>query len=247
MKTKLQIVLTTIGIVLTSALLVFAAVWGYNMRPVGEQCRTVDYIFEDAHERMYVTTGELNSLLKKEKVYPVGQVLGEGVLAHVESVICGHPMVQKAECYFTPRHEVKVHLTQRVPLLRVQTPGNTYFVDMNRRKMPIRASVKDELLLVTGTVGEQLATGELADFALWLQQEEYWRQKIKYVHMKSPQMMLIYLKGEHQPRIMMGNVRDYERKLRKLHVFMENGIEAVGDKKYYEIDVRFDGQVIGRY
>ena len=46
---------------------------------------------------------------------------------------------------------------------------------------------------------------------------------------------------------MMGSVRDYERKLAKLRTFLENGQQAIGDKKYYEIDVRFNGQVIARF
>ena len=111
----------------------------------------------------------------------------------------------------------------------------------------MRPTIKDEVLVVTGTVGERLAATALADFALWLQDSKYWRERVKYIHMATPQMMLIYLRGEDQPRIMMGVVRDYERKLAKLRTFFENGQQAVGEKKYYEIDVRFNGQVIGRY
>ena len=59
-------------------------------------------------------------------------------------------------------------------------------------------------------------------------------------------MVYIYLKGE-QPRIVMGNMRGYEKKLAKLRVFFEKGAEAIQDKNYTELDLRFKGQVIGRY
>ena len=123
--------------------------------------------------------------------------------------------------------------------------SNVHVYSMN--KPDIAKAIKDNVLVVTGTVGEQLAASQLADFAIWLQDSKYWREKIKYIHMKTPQMMLIYLHGDNQPHIMMGQVQEYERKLSKLRTFFEKGQNAVGEKKYYEIDVRFDGQVIGRY
>lgn len=242
-----HIVLTSIGVSIVALLLIVACVWGYVMTPTDEVCQSIEYIFEDGNERMYLTSDEMNSLLKNENIHPVGKRLDFITIHRIEQVVCHHPMVRNAECYMTPRYEVKVRIEQRVPLLRVQTPGNTYFIDIDRRKMPVRASIKDKVLVVTGAVGEKLASSALADFAQWLQDESYWTENVSYVHMASPNMMYIYLDGEQQPRIMMGKVNDYEQKLQKLRTFLENGREAVGDKKYYEIDVRFHGQVIGRY
>jgi cell division protein FtsQ len=113
--------------------------------------------------------------------------------------------------------------------------------------MPIRASIKDKVLVVTGSVGEQVASSALADFAEWVQKKSFWQEKIHYVHMKTPQIMVLYLRGDNEPRIMMGPIRGYESKLNKLRTFLENGQQAIGDKKYYEIDVRFNGQVIARF
>jgi hypothetical protein len=152
----------------------------------------------------------------------------------------------------TPRNEVRVRLTQRVPILRVQMPGDTYFIDSDRKVMPVRAAVKDSVLVVTGMVGVQLASGVLADFAEWLENEPYWQERIHHVYVHTPQMMYLYLKkGERftvsGERIVLGTMRGYERKLNKLRTFFENSEEIIRDKNYYEYDIRFRGQVIGRY
>lgn len=230
---------------ITLALLVAALVWGYKMTPTAVPCAALEYNIEDGAERMYLSEGELNQLLRAEKVYPVGQPLDAGSLYRIERTVKSHPMVRTAECYTTPRNEVRVRLTQRVPLLRVQRPDESFFIDTDRRAMQVRPSVRDSVLLVTGAVGMQMATRQLADFAEWLQTDSYWHNRIHHVFVQSPQMVVLCLKG-NQPRVKMGPMRDYERKLAKLRVFLENGAEAIQDKHYTELDIRFRGQVIGR-
>lgn len=244
---KARIIWSSIGIVLAAALLVLAVIWGYRMRPKDMVCVSMAIIIEDRAERQYVTEGELTGLLQAEGIYPVGRKLDIVSLHRIEKTVVAHPMVRTAECYLTPRNEVRVRLTQRVPLLRVQIPGEAFFIDTDRRVMPARAVVKDSVLLATGAVGVQMASGPLADFAEWLQDDSFWKQRVHHVRVESPQMVYVYQRGNNQPRVAMGNMRGYEQKLAKLRVFIENGAEATQDKNYTELDLRFKGQVIGRY
>ena len=241
-----RIIWTGVGVSLTVVILLTATVWGYRMRPADEPCRSLTYIIEDIDERQYVTPGDLNAILMANELYPIGRPLDAMTLHRIETTIAHHPMVRTAECYMTPQNEMRVRLTQRVPLLRVNVPGDAYIIDTDRRVMQARAVVRDSVMLVTGAVGVQMASGPLADFAQWLQDEPYWRQRIRYVYVASPQMIYLYIRGEKATRVVMGNLRNYESKLAKLRTFLENSEEATRDKEYYEYDVRFRGQVIGR-
>ena len=241
-----EIVWKCIGICITAILLVTAVVWGYKMHPTDAPCASLEYIIEDQDERMYLTESELNQLLRSEDIYPVGRQLNSISLHRIERVVAMHPMVRTAECYLTPRNEVKVCLTQRVPLLRVSTQTETYFVDMDRRVMQARASVRDSVLSATGLIGVQTATTQLADFAEWLQDNRYWRARVHHVQLRSPKTACLYLRDEQMPRIVLGSLHGYERKLAKLRTFLENSAEAMQDKQYNELDIRFRGQVIGR-
>ena len=140
---------------------------------------------------------------------------------------------------------MRVRLTQRVPLLRVMTASDTYLIDEDRQVMPAMAVVKDSVLVVRGAVGVQIASGALGDFAEWLQTNKYWRERVRYVYVQSPQMVYLYLRGG-LPRVVLGNMQGYERKLAKLRTFLDEGTEAMAGKKYTELDVRFRGQVVGR-
>lgn len=216
------------------------------MQPTDAACVSLRYTIEDRSERLYLTEQELDLLLQSKDLYPVGKKMDIVSLHRIEETVLHHPMVRTAECYMTPRNEMRIRLTQREPLVRVQTASDTYFIDRDRKVMPVRKAVRDSVLLVKGTVGVQIASGVLADFAEWLEDNSYWRKRVHHVHVASPQMVYIYLKGE-QPRIVMGNMRGYEKKLAKLRVFFEKGAEAIQDKNYTELDLRFKGQVIGRY
>ena len=54
------------------------------------------------------------------------------------------------------------------------------------------------------------------------------------------------MRGENQPRAVLGNMSRYEQKLAKLRTFLEKSPEEVQAKQYAELDLRFRGQVIGR-
>lgn len=228
------------------AMLVGAVVWGYLSKPAEAECCGITYIFEDRAERMYLSENELTAMLQAENIYPIGKNVNQVSLHRIERTVGRHPMVRTAECYMTARHEVRVRLTQRIPVLRVQTAIESFLIDSDRKVMQARSSVKDELLIARGAVGVQLASGKLADFALWMAENEYWQDRIDYIYVQSVQMIYLYLK-QRDERIVMGNLKDFEKKMNKLRLFLLNSGEATKDKHYQELDLRYKGQVIGRY
>ena len=245
-----QIVLRCVGVVFALALMATAVWWGYTSRPLAETCRAIEYDILDSKQREYVSETELNELLKNEGIYPVGNSVSILSLSRIETAMRHHPMVRTAECYLTQQNIVWVDITQRVPLLRVQKPGEYYIVDTDRRQMQARDQVKDSVLMVTGTVGIRAATTEIADFAQWLQGNRYWRERIERVHMRTPRMAVLYMRqplpNGNKPAVVLGEMSDFENKLRKLRIYIENGEEAWAEKYYRELDLRFQGQVIGR-
>ena len=247
MSNTAKIIWKSVGVTLVAAMLISAVVWGYMMTPTDSPCVSLAYIVEDADERMYLTEPELTHLLKSEDLFPVGKQMNIVSLHRIEQAMERHPMVRTAECYLTPRNEMKIRLTQRVPLLRVQTANEIYLIDTDRKVMQARAVVRDSVLVVTGAIGVKMASTQLADFAEWLEEEPYWSTRINHLHVQNPQMIYIYLRDKKQPRVLLGNLHGYESKLSKLRTFLAHSAQATKDKNYTEYDLRIRGQVIGRY
>jgi hypothetical protein len=93
-----------------------------------------------------------------------------------------------------------------------------------------------------------LPTGILADFAAWLDDEPYWKERIHHLELKSPQMVYVYYADNGKiEKAVLGSMHRYDRKLRKFRTFLQNRPPDVQEKNYTEYDLRFRGQVIGRY
>jgi len=197
----------------------------------------------DADQRQYVSASELTQLVHQHNLYPVGKTKHCIALQPIENLICEHSMVRQAECYKTIQGAVIISLTQRQPVVRVLTEAETYFVDSDHKIMPVRPSVTTPMLMATGHVSRRMAQQELSEFALWLQQDSYWCDRIARVEVINPHMVHL-IQANGQASIILGDWKDYERKLTKLRHWYEKG-KDLNLEQYQQVDLRFHNQVIG--
>lgn len=153
-------------------------------------------------------------------------------------------MVRTATCYPTPGGDIVVRLTQREPKIRIMGADN-YYVDADRRIMQVRSTTAADVPIITGHVSQRMAQEELFDFCEWLEDDDFWTAQVEQIHVAGPSRI------ELVPRvgsgiIILGSLKEYEGKLRKLKVLYQKGFSRFGWKEYKEIDLRFKGQVVCR-
>ena len=120
-----------------------------------------------------------------------------------------------------------------------------YYVDSDRRRMPVRSTTAAYVPVVTGRVPLRFAAGELYDFVQWMEDDPYWRAQIEQINVISPQRI------ELIPRVgsgvvVLGSLDNYAGKLRKLKKLYQDGFSSFGWNDYAEVDLRFRGQVVCR-
>lgn len=239
----IRILLITAAVVV-SVYLLGTFVWGVH-QPNNSTVQELKITIEDADERQFIAEQDITALLQRKNLYPVGRVVDSVSTHAIEQAIRQHPMVRTAECYKLSSPIVRIRVTQRVPLLCVKTAAETYLVDTDRKRMVVPSNIDPMPIRVTGHVGERMAKEEIADFVCWLNRHAYWRERIAYIQVNSPKSVTLYQKGE-EPRILLGELNDYVGKLRRLRTWYENADELPEMPKYYELDLRFRSQVIGR-
>lgn len=244
MRINVKIVLLSIIAALLLAYLVGVAVWS-NRRVRTTTCTAIEWTITDSTRRQYVTENELANLLREQDLYPVGKKANKISTQRIENAIIMHPMVRRAQCYMTSSGVICIRLSQRIPILRVVTADESYFVDSDRLRMPIRESVTTPLLSVVGLVNTEMATGELADMVLWINHHRYWREKIENIHVVNPRYVYLVQRPD-ETKLILGEVHGYAHKLRKLQTLYEEGFEKIGWRTYSEIDLRYHNQVVGR-
>jgi len=207
-------------------------------------CKEVDINIEDANKRSYVTKGELREYLTSTCGSLIGDSVDYVLLSSVENAFRKHPMLRDAEAWFSPEGVVHLSVTQRQPVLRVMGDEN-YYIDSDRRRMPVRASTAAYVPVVSGRVSQRFAAGELFDFIQWIEDDPYWRAQIEQINIVSPQRI------ELIPRVgsgvvVLGTLENYPGKLRKLKKLYLDGFSSFGWNDYAEVDLRFRDQVVCR-
>ena len=240
MKSAILKMLVVVGLV---ALLV-VAVGTSRGKDREDRCKELVCKIADEDERSYVSEQELFTLLKQHNAYPVGEYLHRINLQHMENIIRQHPMVRTAECYTAEDGTARIRVTQRVPLLKVVTADEAYYIDTDRRKMPLRASIHDTVLIAMGKVGFEMASTVLADFAEWMQEDDYWSARIEAIDVRLPKQVCIKQNGK-QEDLMIGDLMGYEGKLEKATTFYRHTAN-IERPRYRTLDLRYRGQVVAR-
>lgn len=233
----------TAAVVLTAGLLIGVLLFAEQNKDEGT-CEGFVIVVKDSKDRQYVQAQEIDRLVQQAGLHPKGKPMNTINTGAIEECVRKYDPVHTAECYKTNRKEVCVEITQRMPLLRVVTSTESYFIDTEHHRMAVRPTINPDILTVTGRVTEKSAAGEIAAFAEWLQEDAYWRERIAQLEVNGPKEIIALQRGINQ-RLVIGSTAQYKSKFKRLRTFMENASETQMPP-YKELDVRYEGQVIGR-
>ena len=241
---KIKTIITAVIAFLVVAAILAAALWASHV-PDDTQCQQVKVELCDSTEYQFVTPSELLRTLNRSNLLPVGCKMEQISCHAIEQALLEHDMIRTAECCKMCNGIVRIRVTQRVPLLYVQTAEACYYVDTDRKVMPLRESIKVQVPVFKGAVSQRSATEEYFDFAQWLAGSKYWHDRIMQVHVRTTRDIVLHQR-EVTGNILLGDITDYEDKLRRLRKLYVNGFDKIGYTAYREYDLRYAGQVIGR-
>lgn len=241
---KKKIFTITCAVLLSIGTLV-VGIWASN-HSVDTTCQSLDIVLCDSAQQQFVSVKELQRSLKQSGLLPLGEAMSEVSCQTIEEHLLKHDMVRTAQCYKTTDGGIQVKVTQRVPMLMVRTSDGSYYVDTDRKIMPNRSSIQVQVPVLKGQVNPQMATTEYYDFVQWLNDNAYWQSRITQVYVQNPHHIVL-TQREVEGSIILGKLQDYETKMNRLKKLYVEGLDHIGYKPYKEYDLRYDGQVIGRY
>jgi cell division protein FtsQ len=210
------------------------------------RCQQIECYFEDSTVHRYMTDQQVEKYLRQVGLNPVGKTMSEINLQAIEDSLQAHPILASADCYMTIDGNLCIHLTQRTPIVHVMTATENYFVATDRGLVPAWSTIRDTVLEVRGLLTHEQSCGEVADFAEWLAQDTVWRDQVDYLWLPEPHRYTLLLVGD-TTQVLLGDLREYPKQLRRLQRFREQSDEKVRNIAYRQLDLRFDDQVIGRH
>lgn len=235
-------ILLSIALLLTCAYLVLALT-AFN-RPPSAVCTGIGLNAGDTTQRGFISQKEVERLLSKAKLHPVGEAVESVRTDLMEEALSHHPLVDEVECFKTPAGGLCIEVSQRMPILLVMPQsGPSYYIDSKGRAMPTGAQVVAHVPVATGQISRDMAEGPLYEFACYLQETPFWNAQIEQINVGAGGgVELVPRVGKHH--IYLGELTAWERKLSRVKRFYRQALGRVGWNKYKLINVEFDNQII---
>lgn len=176
-------------------------------------------------------------------------------IERVERVMEDEPFVKDAEVFMDTKNRVHISIKQREPILRIiDKDSNNFYLDTEGQKMPLSKHYTARVLVATGEITPHEPNYMIAPkghilkdlyyLTQYIRADDFWNSMIEQVHVEKGEFILIPKVGKQ--KIQFGKFEKVENKFRRLRKFYEEAMSRVGWSKYRKIDVRFDGQVIGK-
>ena len=223
----------------------------FTTREVSDvKCNRIEVLY-DGHQTISLGEDEILRMVKNADSKVLGQDMNRINAEQIEAEIEKNVAVEKAEVYKTIARDTSgykgvlaVKVQYRVPVLRVMTGNDDYFLDKNGVRIPVSEEYSARVLVVTGTLDSDFAGKNLLPFVLFLEKNDFWKAQIEQIEVLSDQeLILTPLVGSHA--IELGTLENFREKMDHLRTFYEDVLAQNNWNKYKSINLKFKNQIIG--
>ncbi len=244
-----------------------------NEERLSLHARSLSVIVADSAEMDIVLADDVLRWIDSARLNPIGAHIDSIGTDKLETMIAPHPFVRSVKAFGDIRGDVFVVVRQREPSFRIMNTerGDDFYYTTDGYIVPIQPHSAHYVPVITGDVPLPFKVGYMGrwneadgNYEHYLQVFELLRSFVVYIT-STPQWsntfeQIVFEKGQQKgygycvrlvPRvgghtILLGGLDDYESKLARLVVYYERVASNEGWNKYSEIDIRYNGQVIGR-
>lgn len=226
-------------------LLVFLMVVLFALAPErgGKVCEAVSVRVVDDHLYQFVSEKDVRKYMDHLGINLEGMLLSEVFLDDIEKQLEEHPMLRRVVCFQNSKGNISIEVEQKVPIFRVITPTESYYVDNERMKMPVSLNHVSYVPLVSGNVNSEFASLKLYDFIVFLQDDNFISSLVEQIYVY-PNHEIEITPRVGKFKILLGPLDRYETKIEKLKTFYKKVLPEVGWDKYSKINLEFVDQVV---
>ncbi len=214
-------------------------------------CRNIEIEFSE-DELIKTSREEVERLINAADNELVGKELRAINAELIEKEIEKHQAILNAEVFKVVAKDstsfkgiLGVRVKHREPVLRIMSSSGTYYLDKTGEQIPVSSNYTANVLVASGYFSEDFAKGQLLPFALYLEENPFWKAQIEQVYLEQDgNVVLTPLVGDHL--IELGNMENCQEKLRNMKVFYEQVLVRNNWDKYQTISVKYKNQVIAK-
>lgn len=208
-----------------------------------QRCIRMEIALLDSANTHFTSAQEIRKQILNEGIDPTGKPLGSINTEKMEKILKKNQLIARAECYKSPSGIIHVDIKQRVPIMRVISGFESYYLDENGDIMPTTSSFSAYLPLATGHISHAYAVSQLYPMAVYLKNAPFWDAQIEQIYVtENNEIELIPRIGDNL--ILLGKIDNFEQKLENLQCLYEQALSKIGWNKYDTINLKYNNQVI---
>ncbi len=242
--------------VLFSAYFYFASI----LRTKGaanEICRSIRVTILDSNVNRFVSKEEVIGILNNSHLPPIGRRIDSLNLNSIEELLNRRSAIKKSDVSIDREGLLNVFVTQRRPVLRIETPQGGFYVDDSQYVFPLVHTFTSYVPIVSGNIPINLHQGyrgtvdqedrkwmtQIIKFGEFIDQNEFWRAQIQQIYISNNKDILLFTRVGNQV-INFGSFDDIEYKFAKLDSFYNNVAPIYGWNKYSVINLKYSNQIV---
>ena len=229
-----------IKIFLLIAFLVF--LYGFSTsRNKLKKIDNIDIIFENG-DNLFITYEMVNKLLIQKYDGLKSQPKENILLNKLEEVLLSNEMVENAEVFLSVDGELGAVIKQKSPIARVRQDEGAYYIDSKGHKMPLSSNYSARVPIVEGISNGEISK-EIYTLASLIHKDEFLKKQIVGIE-QTPKKEFILKSRVGNQTIELGDLRQIDKKIKKLKVFYHKNLNDKTPRIYKKINLMFDNQVV---
>ena len=235
----------------------FCAEMLYRQNRKNEVCTSIKVTLLDSLQNKFVAKSEVIDIIEEFAGTIIGTQINELNLANIEKLLDKRSAIKESQVSIDCNGTMHVDITQRRPLLRIETENGGFYIDETAYIFPLVESFTSYVPIVSGHIplsinrdhrgkvqeDPQGWSEKIIELGLFLNDNPFWDAMVEQIYITESGDAVIAPKvGDFD--IIMGDLNNLDSKFSRLLAFYKNIAPHEGWEKYKAVNLKYKDQII---
>jgi len=222
-----------------------------------EVCKGIRVTLLDSAENKFVAKSEVIDIIEEFTGTVIGKRRDEINLANIEKLLGKRSAIKDSQVSLGIDGTMNVEITQRRPLLRIETANGGFYIDETGYLFPLVETFTSYVPIVSGEIplnidkghrGELLEdpqgwSGKIMELGIFLAENPFWDAMVEHIYISTNGDVILSPKvGNFEINI--GDLNNLDSKFSRLLAFYKNIAPHEGWEKYKAVSLKYNNQII---
>ncbi len=223
------------------ALLVFLLGFSYNRyekRDLGEVKVIIDY----SNGNHFVTNKVINEILSAANDGFPQVPLHKINVTQIENELDSFPFIKNAQVYKTNNGHLFTDIVQEVPVVRVSSNGESFYLTQEGRKIPLSDQYSAKVYLLNGKISKE-EFPKISELANAINEDNLLKNLVAGI-LKDTHNSFILLMVDGKYTLEIGEITHLKEKIENFNIFYNQYLSRTDESPYRKISVKYINQII---